>query len=491
MTQVRCPQGYGAEQRWWAFATLAVAVFISVLDLFIVNIAFSSIERQWPGAGLASLSWVLSGYGIALAALLVPLGRLGDLLGRKRVFQAGLGIFVAASALCAAAPSPEFLVAARVLQGVGAAALTPTSLSLLLPLFAARERPTVIGAWAALGGVGAAMGPPLGGLLVQASWRWIFLVNVPLGVLTLWRVQRNFGEVRDRDAQMPDLVGSVLLAGAVAFLTLGLVEGPDWAWDGRVVASLLAALAAGVAFVARSRRHASPVLDLKLFRAPSFSYAVVSTLLFFAGFAALLLSGVLFLTHVWQYSVLHAGLALAPGPVMAALFAAPGGRLVTRYGPGSIGFLGGLLFAAGAMLLAGLPGRPDYLHSYLPAMLIGGAGVGLILPTFTSAAVLAVPPARLTTGIAAETTFRQIGAALAVAAWVAIYGTPRPDEVLRAFHRGYLYTAACSLAAAVTLLALALTTRRPRRSIDASDATPEPPASVRHVSPPLTRSADS
>jgi EmrB/QacA subfamily drug resistance transporter len=481
MKQVSRRQVYGPEQRWWAFATLAVAVFISILDLFIVNIAFSSIQNQWPSAGLSGLSWVLSAYAIVLAALLVPAGRLGDLLGRKRVFQAGLAIFVAGSALCAAAPSPEFLVAARVLQGAGAAALTPTSLSLLLPLFAARERPAVIGAWAALGGVGAAMGPPLGGLLVQASWRWIFLVNVPLGLLTFWRVRRNFGEIQDPDATVPDLVGSGLLAGAVALLTLGLVEGPDWAWDGRAIASLLAALAVGVAFVARSRRHASPVLDLALFRAPAFTYAVVATLLFFAGFAALLLSGVLFLTHVWHYSVLRAGLALAPGPVMAALFAAPGGRLVARYGPGSIGFLGGLLFAAGAMLLAGLPGRPDYLGSYLPAMLIGGAGVGLILPTFTSAAVLAVPPERLTTGIAAETTFRQIGAALAVAAWVAIYGTPAADAVLPAFHRGYVYIAACSLATALTLLALAVKTVR--RSTAASQTT-SPLSSVHQAGRP-------
>lgn len=186
MTQARLPAPYSPDHRWRAFATLAVAVFISILDLFIVNIAFPSIERQWPGAGLSGLSWVLSAYAIVLAALLVPLGQLGDLIGRRRVFQAGLGVFVLGSALCAAAPSPEILIAARVLQGAGAAALTPTSLSMLLPLFSARERPMVIGAWAALGGVGAAMGPPLGGLLVQASWRWIFLVNVPLGLVALY-----------------------------------------------------------------------------------------------------------------------------------------------------------------------------------------------------------------------------------------------------------------------------------------------------------------
>jgi len=140
MKQVTHHGVYGPDQRWRAFATLSVAVFISILDLFIVNIAFTDIEREWPDAGLSGLSWVLSAYAIVLAALLVPLGRVGDLVGRKRVFQAGLVVFVLGSALCAAAPSPELLIAARVLQGIGAAALTPTSLSLLLPLFSGRER---------------------------------------------------------------------------------------------------------------------------------------------------------------------------------------------------------------------------------------------------------------------------------------------------------------------------------------------------------------
>jgi EmrB/QacA subfamily drug resistance transporter len=458
--QVSPSSTYGPDSRWRAFATLSVAVFISILDLFIVNIAFPEIQREWSGAGLSGLAWVLSAYAIVLAALLVPLGRVGDLVGRKRVFEAGLALFVLASALCALAPSPGFLIAARVLQGVGAAALTPTSLSLLLPLFPRHERTAVIGAWAALGAVGAAMGPPLGGLLVQASWRWIFLVNVPLGLFTLWRVRRRFAEIRDRDASMPDVAGGVLLAVAVGLLTLGLVQGPDWSWDARVIVSFAAAVVAGAAFVLRSSRHPSPVLDLALFRSASFSFAVTATFLFFAGFAALLLGGVLFLTEVWGYSVLRAGLAFAPGPVMAALFAAPGGRLTARVGPGPVALAGGLLFAIGAASFIALPAEPQYVSRYLPGMLIGGAGVGLILPTFTSAAVLAVPAERLTTGIAAETTFRQIGAALAIAAWVAIYGNPGRSGVLDAFDRGFAYMAACSLAAALTMLALALRSRR-------------------------------
>src|SRR5437764_1905264 len=171
----------GHPDRWRAFAVISVAVFISILDLFIVNIAFPDIQRDYSTAGLSELSWVLNAYAIVLAALLVPFGKLGDLVGRRKVFEFGLVTFVVGSALSAVAPSLELLIASRALQGVGAAALTPTSLGLILPLFPSRQRATAIGAWAALGGVGAAMGPVLGGLLVQASWRWIFLGSIRRG----------------------------------------------------------------------------------------------------------------------------------------------------------------------------------------------------------------------------------------------------------------------------------------------------------------------
>lgn len=453
---------FDESQRWRAFAVLSIAVFISILDLFIVNIAFVDIEREWPDAGRSQLSWILSAYAIVLAALLVPLGRIGDMAGRKLVFQAGLVTFIIASAACAFATTPEMLIAARVVQGIGAAALTPTSLSLLLPLFPAKERAAVIGAWAALGGVGAAMGPPLGGLLVEASWRWIFIVNVPLGLFTVFAVRKRFAEIRDERATSPDVLGSVLLIVAVASLTLGLVQGPDWDWDGRVLGSFAVAVVATAWFIARSRRHSSPALDLELFRNPSFSLAVASTLLFFAGFAALLLGGVLFLSQIWGYSVLEAGLGFAPGPAMAAICAAIGGRLTGRIGPGPVGAAGGTLFAIGTAWMIALPATPDYVASYLPTMIVGGAGVGLILPSFTTAAVSAVRPERLSTGIGAETTFRQIGAALGVAAWVAIVGEPGRDEVLEAFDRGFAYMAICSFAAGLTLAALwALSRKRP------------------------------
>src|SRR5918998_764727 len=228
--------------RWRAFLVLAPAIFITFLDMFIVNIAFPSMLRDFEGSSISELSWVLNAYTIVFAALLVPMGKLGDVIGRRLVFQAGTVVFVAGSALSAAAPSAGLLIAARVLQGVGAAAITPTSLGLVLPLFPANQRAAAIGAWAALGGVGAAMGPPLGGLLTEASWRWIFIVNVPIGLLTIALVQRRLSEVRDTDAHLPDAAGSVLAVTSVGLLVAGVVPGDTWDWDSRVLACFGAAL---------------------------------------------------------------------------------------------------------------------------------------------------------------------------------------------------------------------------------------------------------
>lgn len=446
---------------WRAFAVVATAVFMSILDLFIVNIAVPDLRREFAGADLAALSWVLNGYAITFAALLVPFGKLGDVLGRRRVFRAGLLAFVIGSALAAAAPSVEFLVAARLLQAAGGAAVTPTSLGLVLPLFAAGKRATVIGGWAALGGVGAALGPPVGGLLVGVSWRWIFLVNVPVGLVAVV-LARQLTEIRDDEAALPDGPGAVLLAAAVTLLTLGLVHGPAWNWDLRTVGAFGAAALLTVAFVARSARHRAPVLELAIVRVPAFALASLSALVFFAGFAAMLLAGVLFLTEVWGFSALRAGFAVAPGPAAAAVFAVLAGRLGARFGSARIGTPGGLLVTIGASWLAiRLGAEPAYAATYLPGQLMIGAGVGLILPAFTAIAAATLPPSRLATGIGAQTMFRQIGAALGVAGWVALIGAPRTGPAtLAAFDRGYVFVALCAAAGALAMLPLVLATPR-------------------------------
>jgi EmrB/QacA subfamily drug resistance transporter len=459
------------------FLVVAAAVFLATLDLFIVNVAVPSIQRGFGGASVSGVSWVLNGYAIVFAALLVPAGKLGDLLGRRRVFAAGLAAFAAGSALCALAPTLGFLIGARVLQGAGAAAVTPTSLGLLLPVIPAERRPTVIGSWGAVGAVGAASGPPLGGLLTQVSWHWIFIVNVPIALAALVAAVRVLPEIREPGRPpLPDLPGTLLLIAVVGLTTLGLTEGTAWNWDWRVIGTLAGSVLLGAAFTARSRRHPAPVLELPILRVPAFALASLSAALFFAAFSAMLISNVIFLTDVWHYSALHAGLALTPGPLMAMVFAPFGGRLARRAGPGAVGGAGALLFVAGSALWIALIGlHPAYATRFLPGMLIGGAGVGLTLPSFTIAATRTLAPQRLSTGIGAQTMFRQIGGTLGIATFVAILGTPGGATVLTAFNHTRWFMIA---AAACAALALGMI-RRPAGPPAAVDS-PEPTEQDQH-----------
>jgi EmrB/QacA subfamily drug resistance transporter len=435
------------------FAVVAVAVFLATLDMFIVNVAFPAIQESFSGASLPSVSWVLNVYAIVFAALLVPAGKLGDVIGRRRVFVIGLLAFAAGSALCAVAPSLELLIGARVLQAGGAAAVTPTSLGLVLPAFPVERRPAAIGGWAAIGAIGAASGPPLGGLLAEVSWHWIFLVNVPLALGAALAAVRVLSEIRDpARPPLPDALGTVLGIASIGVLTLGLVKSSDWSWDLRVVMSLAAAGALAAAFVARSARHPAPVLELSIVRVPAFALASASAALFFAAFAAMLLSSVIFLTEVWQFSSLKAGLALTPGPLAAAVLAPLSARLTARVGPGPVGALGALAFALGSLWWIWRIGvRPDYLTEFLPGMVVGGIGVGLVLPSFSVAATATLPAERLATGIGAQTMFRQIGATIGVAAFVAILGTPAHAQVLDAFDRTRVFMVASAGVAALAL----------------------------------------
>lgn len=460
--------------RWKAFAVVSIAVFMSILDLFIVNIAMPDLHTEFAGTTLSGLSWVLNAYAIVFAALLVPFGKLGDVIGRRRVFRAGLVVFVLGSALAAVSPSIEFLIAARVLQSIGAAAVTPNSLGLILPQFPPKERAVAIGAWAALGGIGAALGPPVGGLLVGLDWRWIFLVNVPFGLLAVY-LSRKLEEFRDEKAALPDALSVILLAASVTLLVLGVVEGPTWGWDIRAIGSFVLAVLLGIVFVLRSLKHRSPVLELDMLRSKAFSLASVSALLFYAAFAATLLAGALFLTSVWGYSALQAGFAVAPGPAAAAVFAVVAGKVQNKIGPAAVGLPGGLLVAAGSLWLLDLGTQPDYAAAYLPGQMVIGAGVGLMMPAFTAAAVLSLPPARLATGIGAQTTFRQIGAALGVASWVAVVGTPSRGEAIAAFESGFILIAACAVGAGLAMAPLLGARPQSAPAGDTSAPTAEPP----------------
>ncbi|MEA2373367.1 MAG: hypothetical protein QOH12_3761 [Solirubrobacteraceae bacterium] len=442
-----------ARRRHLSIAVVLIGVFVSSLDLFIVNIAFPDLERSFRTVSTSSVQWILSAYAIVFAALLVPAGQWADRTGRKRAFLRGLALFTLASAACAAAPSVGVLVAARIAQAVGGALMLPTSLGLLLPLFPPDRRGGAIGLWSAVAGAAAAAGPPVGGLLVQASWHWVFLVNLPIGLVTLAVGSRVLSEIREESPTAPDLLGGLVLAGTVAALVAAIVEGHDWGWDGPRVLGLLALSVVGVAFSVRhAQRHPGPVIDPAIVRIRGVALADLAGLAFFAGFGAMILGSVLFLTGVWHHSVLRAGLEIAPGPAMAALSAVPGGLLAARHGARLVGMLGSVLFAAGGVWWATVVGgSPDYAASFLPGGIIAGLGAGLVLPSLSGAATLPLPPERFATGTALLTMCRQIGLALGVAVVVALLGR-RPD--VSGFHATWTFMAGCSLAAGLALSAI-------------------------------------
>jgi EmrB/QacA subfamily drug resistance transporter len=456
------------ERRWKVLAVVALGTFVGFLDVTIANIAFPEIARDFSDSSVASLSWVLNGYAVIYAALLVPVGRLADLVGRRRVFLTGLALFTAFSMAAAIAPTPELLIAARVLQGAAAAALVPTGLALLLPEFPPAQRATAVGIWGAVAAVSAALGPPLGGLIVEvADWRWVFAVNLPIGIAGLVAGARVLRESRDPDrTRLPDAVG----AAAVGLLALGLVQGEDWGWgSARVLGAFAASAAFGAVAINRSRSHPAPVFELDLWRVRSFAVANAGMLLFSVAFYAMLFANVLFLAEVWQYDILKAGLAISPGPLTAVGFALVGGRIADRRGQRAVLVPGTLLFAVSmgwAMLTAGT--SPDYLGVFLPAMIVGGAGVGLTYPALSSAAAASLPPARFATGAALNMTARQVGAVLGVALVVAVVGTPAPDEALAAFERAWAVSGGAAALAAVASAMLG----RVRVTEPATDAIP-------------------
>jgi EmrB/QacA subfamily drug resistance transporter len=444
------------QRRWKVLALVSIGVFMVSLDLFIVNVAFPKIEAEFHGSSISSVSWVLNAYAIVLAALMVSAGRLADRHGRRRAFLGGLSIFVLGSALCGAAPSVGALVGARVFQALGAALLLPTSLALLLPEFEPSERPTAIGIWAAIGGLAAAAGPPIGGLLVQASWRLVFLVNVPVGLGALAYGLHLLSESRDERQERPDMLGSALIVLAIGVLALGLVKASSWGWEStRTVAAFVFALAGMSAFWARCLTHRSPVIDPAMLRVRSFAMANVASVFFSAAFAAFLLADVLFMTSVWHRSVLTAGLSLAPGPATAATFAASSGRYINRFGQRALSTLGIVLFGAGCLWWRLYVGQaPDYAGEMLPGLLVTGVGVGLVLPSLASAASSSLPPARFATGSAVFTMTRQVGFVLGVSILVAVLGTPGRADPVAAFDHGWVFMILASALGAAFALSI-------------------------------------
>jgi EmrB/QacA subfamily drug resistance transporter len=439
-------------RRWQVLLVTSVGVFMSFLDVTIVNIAFPDIRASFPEASLSRLSWVLNAYSIVFAAALVPAGRLADRFGRRRFFYLGVFVFLGASVVCGAADSVDVLIAARAVQALGGAMLVPASLGLLLPEFPLERRATATALWGATGAVAAAAGPSLGGLLVEwQGWRAVFFVNLLIGLPALLPARRLLRESREPQTLFPDALGALLLGAGVGALALGVVQGPQWGWgSARIVGAFVASAAMLGAFVWRSARHRAPVIELSLFRVRSFAVANAGGFVFATGFYALLLCNVLFLTGVWHYSILRAGIALTPGPLMAALAAPIGGRLSDRFGQRVVAIPGSLLFGLGALLFSLTTGAaPSYATEFLPANMLAGAGIGLTFAAFGSAAVAELPRNRYATGGAINNCIRQIGAVLGISTLIVVLGTPTAANALHLFHRAWALMALTGAVAAL------------------------------------------
>jgi EmrB/QacA subfamily drug resistance transporter len=438
---------------------VCAGVVLASLDLFIVNVALPRIAQDLGAANLSELSWVLNGYAIVYASLLVFFGRLADRYRRDRAFLLGVAVFTAASAACAASTSVAMLVGFRLVQAAGAALLTPTSLGLVLASYEPERRQGAVRAWTAVGGLAAAIGPVVGGLLVAASWRWVFLVNVPIGIVALAVGWRRLPAVPGHAIERPDPLGVVLVTAGVGLLTFGLVKGPSWGWGsaqtGLVLAGAVILLALFVLHCLRSR---APLVHPELFRSRRFTGASVVAIFFSTAFAAMLLSIVLWEQGVWGWSPLRAGLAIAPGPLMVPLTAfLVAGPLIRRFGPAVVMSLGSLVFAAGVAWWAlAATTAPDYVSGILGGMILGGAGVGLTLPTMMSTAAGSLPPQSFATGSGVINMIRQTGLALGVAVLVAVLGTDGTHGTapLAAFQHAWWVTAAIAVAGVVPALVL-------------------------------------
>jgi EmrB/QacA subfamily drug resistance transporter len=438
-------------------AIACAGAFLAFLDTTIVNIAFPDISASFAGSGRDALSWVLDGYFVVIAALLVPAGGLADRFGHRRIFLLGVAAFTVASLLCAVAPSLALLIAFRVLQGVGAALIMPASLAIVLDSFPAEKRATGVGLWGAAAAAAAATGPTLGGALVElADWRLVFLVNLPLGAAILLTGRRRLATPQRLEDRLPDLPGAGMLALALALITLGIIEGNDWGWT---AAATVGCFAAGLALLAgvvlRGRTHPRPIAEPALFAHASFRIGNLGTLLFSAAFFSIVLGNVLFLTSIWGYTVLQAGLATLPGPAMSTVVSGPAGRLADRFGHRAVVVPGTLVFAAGVMVLRSAGAEPDWLGLWLPGAILTGIGIGLAFPTLGSAAVRDIPDDRFATASAVNAAFRQIGAVLGTALLIAIVGDPTSlAESLSVSDSAYLFAALAGLASGAVTLAL-------------------------------------
>jgi EmrB/QacA subfamily drug resistance transporter len=436
---VRMPSQPRVIKPYAALVVASLATFMVFLDTQVLFVAFDDIRASFPTVSFETMSWTLSAYTIALAAALVPAGRMADRFGRRRTFMVGLVAFTLASALCALAPTAGLLVAFRVLQALGAAALIPSSLALVLTVFPPAKVPVAVAIWGSISALAAAIGPTAGAVLVQQwDWRAVFLINVPMGVTALILAPRFLPESREAVRRpFPDPLGVLLLAGSLTFVALGVVQSNQWHWlSARTLGTIAVGLLILAVFVGRTLRVSAPALDLTLFADRSFRWANIATAVFMIGFTAMFFASIQFTISVWHYGIVRAGLAMIPGPLVVVVLAPRMGRLASVYGQRALLIPGGLVWAGvGAWQLVVMTTTPDWAAHMLPSSLLGGLGVAMIIPQLLSSATQHLPPDERAVGSAVNQAIRQFGATFGVALTVALLGTYGAGDALDHFQR--------------------------------------------------------
>jgi EmrB/QacA subfamily drug resistance transporter len=450
------------RRRLLILATCSMSLLIVGLDATIVNVALPAIHRSLH-ASLAGLQWTVDAYTLVLASLLMLAGSTGDRVGRRRTFQTGLVVFSLASGLCALAPSLGLLVAARVLQAIGGAMLNPVALSIVRNVFEdPRERAQAIGVWGAVFGISLALGPIVGGALVDTlSWRAVFVVNVPFGLLAIALTAIYVPESRARQPRRIDPIGEILVVAALASLTYAIIEGPRAGWLSDEILGLFAlSLVCFVGLVAYELQRREPLLEIRFFRSAPFSGASAIAVCMFAAIGGFLFLNTLYLQDVRGLSPFHAGLYTLPMAGMTFLFAPISGRMLGHFGARPSLLLGGAAVLIGALMLTGL--TPTTATGYLLlSYLLFGIGSGLVNPPITNTAVSGMPPDQAGVAAAVASTSRQVGMTLGVAVVGAVAGGTVVAGLGKGFaaatHPGWWIIAA--LGAAVLVLGALTTTR--------------------------------
>jgi EmrB/QacA subfamily drug resistance transporter len=459
-------------RKWWTLGAVAFGLFMIMLDNTVVNVALPAIQDDL-GVGLSELEWIVTGYALTFAALMLTGGKLADLLGRRLIFVVGLAVFTASSLACGLAGSGEILIAARIVQGAGAALMNPATLSIITATFPPHQRGTAIGMWAGVSALALAIGPLVGGLLTQhASWHWIFFINVPIGLIAIAASFVLIDESRDTsEVQRLDLPGLLTSAIGLFSLTYGLIEGNTYGWtSARIVIAFAVAVVALVTFILLERHQRTPMLDLSLFRNRTFAGANAVMLL-----VALAMFGVFFFVSLYMqnilgYSAVQAGAAFLPMTLLIVLIAPLAGRTSDRFGSRWLMGAGMTLLATQLFYFSRL-GLHESYWTLLPAMLIGGVGMASVMTPSAAAAMSGVPVDKAGVGSAVLNSARQIGGSVGIALIGAIIaheagGRRTPEAFVDGFSTALVVASLIALAGAVLAV---LVVRAPQR---AESATP-------------------